>query len=93
MLYGPRCQSCGVAILRPDEFGTSSTGVKALDYCRHCYDKGVFLEDLTLEQMVDKLYGPMMTSRHVTEETAKQTARELLKELKRWRNQGTENKG
>ena len=81
-----QCQSCGMLIMKPEEFATEASGVRKLDYCKFCYYKGSFTEpEITMEEMAVKLVGPMRINKNITEEQAKETAMELLKGLKRWK--------
>lgn len=83
------CQSCGIRMIKHDEFGTYSKGVKNLNYCNHCFDNGAFLEpDLTLEQMIEKLLKPMMVNKRITEDEARANARAHIENLKRWKKEG-----
>lgn len=73
-------------VMKGEEFGTTATGVKMLDYCRFCYQKGAFTEpDITMEQMIERLASAMRMNKNMPEEQAKQTARETLLALKRWK--------
>lgn len=85
-LRGPSCQSCGILIMRADEFGRDKTGVIRTEYCRYCYDRGVFTEpDLTFEQMIENLAKTIMTSRrNMTIEDAREKAKEQITGLRRW---------
>ncbi len=81
-----QCQSCGMLIMKPEEFSTEANGVRRLDYCKFCYYKGAFTEpEITVEEMAVKLAGPMRINKNITEEQTKETAMELLKGLKRWK--------
>jgi len=38
-----------------EDFGTAADGLKAEDYCRFCYQSGLFTEpDLTVKGMIDR---------------------------------------
>lgn len=81
-----RCQSCG-RVLNIDVFGSNASGSMNFDYCKHCFQKGGFLEpDTTLPQMVE------LTAEHLAHEMDIDTpeavvfASQLLPTLKRWRN-------
>ncbi|MBI5561234.1 MAG: zinc ribbon domain-containing protein [Deltaproteobacteria bacterium] len=85
-LMGPSCQSCGLPLMRPSDFGKEANGVLKIDYCGYCYDKGRFTEpDLTIDQMADKLAVPMAEKRGMPVEAAWAQAKEVLVRLKRWR--------
>ena len=46
------CQSCGMP-LTEDVLGTNSDGTKNEDYCMYCYKDGQFLQDCTMEEMIE----------------------------------------
>jgi general stress protein 26 len=46
------CQSCGMP-LSPEVLGTNADGRKNEDYCMYCYKNGKFLQDCTMEEMID----------------------------------------
>jgi general stress protein 26 len=47
------CQSCGMPMKTPDQFGTNSDGSANSDYCCYCYKDGAFTQDCTMEQMIE----------------------------------------
>ena len=46
------CQSCGMP-LTDDVLGTNADGTKNEDYCMYCYKDGQFLQDCTMEEMIE----------------------------------------
>ncbi len=46
------CQSCGMP-LTEHVFGTNDDGSKNEDYCIYCYKDGKFLQDCTMEEMIE----------------------------------------
>ena len=46
------CQSCGMP-LTEDVLGTNADGSKNEDYCMYCYRDGKFLQDCTMEEMIE----------------------------------------
>ena len=46
------CQSCGMP-LTDDVLGTNADGTKNEDYCMYCYRDGKFLQDCTMEEMIE----------------------------------------
>ena len=46
------CQSCGMP-LTADLLGTNADGSRNMDYCIFCYKDGRFLQDVTMEGMID----------------------------------------
>ncbi len=84
-LSAPSCQSCGVNMKKPTEFGTTATKVINVNYCRYCYWKGAFTEpDITMDQMIEKVAESLVKTKRVSPERAKAVAEELIPGLKRW---------
>ncbi len=46
------CQSCGMP-LTEDVLGTNADGSKNEDYCMYCYMDGKFLQDCTMDEMIE----------------------------------------
>ncbi|MBF8251511.1 MAG: hypothetical protein HW382_1139 [Deltaproteobacteria bacterium] len=69
------CQSCGMPMEKPEDFGTGAEGYKG----------GRFAEPhISMEQMIDKIAGmaPMM---RMTEDKAREMAKTFIPRLQRWR--------
>jgi hypothetical protein len=80
----PFCQSCGMPMTKPADFGTNADDSNTQEYCTYCFQKGNFtLPNATLEQMIEKLV-PMHDQMGLTEEEARKMANENLPKLKRW---------
>jgi hypothetical protein len=77
------CQSCGMPMVKPEDFGTDINGSKNEEYCTYCFQDGKFTLDATLEQMIKKLVT-MHDQMGMTEEEARKMANENLPKLKRW---------
>lgn len=66
--------------------GTNEDGSLNGDYCKYCYDKGAFLADTTMEEMINFCVGPMVENNaDMTEEQAKSMMQEFFPTLKRWK--------
>ena len=85
------CQSCGMPLMKDEDFGTNADGSVNQDYCRYCYQNGKFLQDCTMEEMiehcsqfVDEVNKQMPKS--LTREEYKEMMRGYFPQLKRWRN-------
>ncbi len=49
------CQSCGMAMHHLSDFGTNKDDTVNTEYCRFCFQKGVFTDHgITLEQKIEK---------------------------------------
>ena len=83
------CQSCGMP-LTVDVLGTNADGSKNEDYCMYCYKDGKFLQDCTMDEMiehcaqfVDEVNKNM--PKPMTKEEYKQMMHGFFPMLKRWR--------
>jgi len=81
------CQSCGMPMGETDEmYGTESNGSKSTDYCKYCYDNGVFLQpDVTLEETIEIISTMMVKDFGFSPEDAKKQCNEGIPNLKRWK--------
>jgi len=84
------CQSCGMPMSRLEDFGTNADGSTHFDYCRYCYHEGAFLQDLTMDGMIDHCaqfvdHFNENTGQHLTPEEYKAVLRQYYPTLKRWR--------
>ena len=83
------CQSCGMPLTRKEDCGTNADGTINYDYCQYCYADGKFLQDFTMEEMiehcaqfVDEVNKQM--PQPMTKEEYKQMMRNYFPMLKRW---------
>ena len=83
------CQSCGMP-LTEEVLGTNADGSKNEDYCMYCYKDGKFLQDCTMEEMIehctqfiDEVNKNM--PKPMTKEESKQMMQGFFPMLKRWR--------
>ena len=83
------CQSCGMP-LTEEVLGTNADGSKNEDYCMYCYKDGKFLQDCTMEEMIehctqfiDEVNKNM--PKPMTKEEYKQMMQGFFPMLKRWR--------
>ena len=84
------CQSCGMPLTRAEDCGTDANGSTCFDYCRYCYQGGQFLQDCTMDEMiehcaqfVDEVNKNM--PKPMTKEEYKQMMRQYFPDLKRWK--------
>ena len=47
------CQSCGMPLTNPEQFGTNADGSMNQDYCIYCYKDGKFIDDVSMEEYID----------------------------------------
>ena len=84
------CQSCGMP-LTDDYKGTNADGSRNEDYCNYCYMDGRFMQDMTMEQMIDHCAQftdeiNKQSGQNMTVEQAKEMMRQFYPNLKRWKN-------
>lgn len=77
------CQSCTMPIENVNDRGTEKDGSISNDYCKFCYQNGLFTEpEMTLEQMKTEVEYQM--KKRDMPDTLLQKALTLLPLLKRW---------
>ena len=83
------CQSCGMP-LTDEVLGTNADGTKNEDYCIYCYKEGQFLQDCTMDEMVEFCsqfvdeYNKN-TGQSLIREEYKSVLRQFYPNLKRWK--------
>lgn len=83
------CQSCGMPMQTPDQFGTNKDGSMNHDYCCYCYKNGEFLQDCTMAEMIDHCVHYLQEFNttagvNFTEEEAIKQMNDFFPKLKRW---------
>jgi hypothetical protein len=79
------CQSCGMPLEKPEDFGTGPHGFRINDYCHFCFQNGDFTEpNITMQQIIDKCVGIMAQQEIMPESNAKALMTEVIPKLKRW---------
>jgi len=83
-IRAPVCQSCGMPMEKPEDFGTDADGSKNEDSCCFCFQNGDFTNpDLTMEQMIEKLVS-FSDKMGMSQAQAKEMAQKVIPKLKRW---------
>ena len=84
------CQSCGMPLTKNEDCGTNVDGSINYDYCKYCYAEGKFLQECTMDEMIehcsqfiDEVNKNM--PQPMTKEEYKQMMRGFFPMLKRWR--------
>lgn len=85
------CQSCGMPLTSADDCGTNADGSINYDYCRYCYQGGKFLQECTMEEMIEHCAQFVdevnkQQPKPMTREEYKQMMQNFFPLLKRWRN-------
>ncbi len=79
-----QCQSCSLR-LRPESFGTETTGAPSETYCISCYKKGSFTKDVSMDEMVQIASKQMLKELPFSKDEALRMAKEILPTLERWK--------
>lgn len=70
---------------KAEDFGKNADGSQCDDYCHFCFQNGAFTEPNTsMEQMIDKVAGFLVTKMNMPEVQAKDMAKGNIPNLKRW---------
>lgn len=84
-MQGPLCQSCGMPLRKPEDFGTARNGTPVNEYCHYCYMKGEFTNPkMTLSEMAD-FCAAVLARQGMPEAKARALMANTLPGLKRWR--------
>lgn len=87
LLGSPRqliCQSCGMP-LTDGIMGHDGDGAINQDYCKWCYEGGAYLQDCTVEEMVDFCTDIMVREQGAEPEKVRSYLHDLLPKLGRWK--------
>ena len=84
------CQSCGMPLTKNKDCGTNADGSTNFDYCQYCYNDGKFLQDCTMDEMIEhcaQFVGEVnkQMPKPMTKEEYKQMMRGFFPMLKRWK--------
>jgi hypothetical protein len=78
------CQSCGIPLDNEAIKGTKANGLKSEEFCKFCYDEGVFTNpNMTLSEMQENVETLMKKLK--LSEQAIQEAVSILPILNRWK--------
>jgi len=83
---GPYCQSCGMPLETPEDFGAAADGFRINDYCHYCFQDGAFTEpDISMNEMIDKCASITAQQEIMPEPQARALMADVIPKLKRWR--------
>ena len=87
------CQSCGMP-LTEEVLGTNADGSKSEEYCMYCYREGKFLQDCTMDEMIEhcaQFVGAFNEGNgtHISREEYIGQMKTYFPQLKRWRKELT----
>lgn len=85
------CQSCGMPMAKPEEFGTNADGMPSDDYCCYCFKNGAFAQELTMDEMIEHNLEYLDefnkdSDVQFTKDEARAHMKEYFPQLKRWKN-------
>jgi DNA-binding XRE family transcriptional regulator len=86
---GAECQSCGMPLKKMEDIGTNADATAQTDYCSHCFQKGGFSSDRTVDEMVESNLRFLDefnadTGNSFTPDEARTVLKAHLATLKRW---------
>ena len=81
------CQSCGMPMREPGDFGKNADGSQNEDYCRYCWVDGEFTaKGISLEEAIEGNIPFVIEAGVVkTEDEARAMLKEFMPTLKRWK--------
>lgn len=80
------CQSCGMPLDDPAQYGTNADGSQNEEYCSYCYAGGKFLFECSMEEMIEFCLPQMAKANpQLGEEGARQAMRQWFPTLGRWK--------
>ena len=70
----------------PGYYGTNHDGTDAVEYCKFCYQNGVFTDPgMTLARMIESSVTYMTANHGFDETTAREMSARVITGLKRWK--------
>ncbi len=79
------CQSCGMPIVDPATQGTEADGSPSDDYCKWCYQDGVYTYETDLDGMIEGCAPFMVEHTGMSRDEAVSLMGAMLPNLKRWK--------
>ncbi|PQP83503.1 transcriptional regulator [Paenibacillus sp. PCH8] len=79
------CQSCGMPLTTPTQFGTETDGSTTREYCIYCYKEGKFEQPGISLEVMTEMCTAILKDEGMDEESARSMLRNQLPFLKRWR--------
>ena len=79
------CQSCGMMFNAPDQHGHEADGTETQDFCKWCYDQGAYVEDASMDEMIEDCAPRMAEAMGWSLDESASLLGAVLPTLKRWR--------
>ncbi|MBO4570165.1 MAG: zinc ribbon domain-containing protein [Clostridia bacterium] len=80
------CQSCAMPMESAELYGTNKDGSVNEDYCKYCYDKGEFIQKVSMEEFID-MCSQFGEQAGMTNEQMKEYCSSVFPTLRRWKKQ------
>jgi len=85
------CQSCGMPMVKDNDFSTDKDGNRQNEFCHYCFQAGGFTNpNLTLEEQINKQAHMAMSRQAISEKDAYAQAKKVLPNLRRWQTEKQE---
>jgi hypothetical protein len=81
----PICQSCGMPMAKPEDFGTNADGSLSREYCRFCFQNGEFTAKMEMTEYIEMQIKIAVEKMGMQEEKARAMAEKTIPNLKRWK--------
>ena len=79
------CQSCGMPMAKPEDFGTNADGSASQEYCRYCFQNGEFTAKMEMPEYIEMQIKIAVEKLGMSEEKAREMAESTIPNLKRWK--------
>jgi len=79
------CQSCTLPLDSEEVCGTNANGSKNEDYCIHCFEKGKFTLECTMNEMIEYCVPHYAAQAGEKEEDVRNRFKKLFPTMKRWK--------
>lgn len=79
------CQSCGMPMVKPEDFGTNADGNPSDEYCRYCFQNGEFTAKMEMPEYIEMQIKIAVEKLGMSEEKARAMAESTIPTLKRWK--------
>ncbi|WP_291289482.1 TipAS antibiotic-recognition domain-containing protein [Enorma sp.] len=79
------CQSCGMMFTAPGQHGHEADGSEAEDFCRWCYENGVYTYETSMDETIEDCAPRMAEAMGWTVDEAASLLGAVLPTLRRWR--------
>ena len=81
----PICQSCGMPMANPEDFGTNADGSASQEYCRYCFQNGEFTAKMEMPEYIEMQIKIAVEKLGMSEDKARAMAESMIPNLKRWK--------